>query len=64
MAPYKVLYGRKFRIPLCLTELSEKKVIGPDLMQETEYKVKMIREILKVTTNRQKSYADMKRKDI
>ena len=39
-------------------------MIGPDLIQETEEKVKMIRERLKVATDRQKSYADMKRKDI
>ena len=44
--------------------MSEKKVIGPDLIQETEEKVKMIKERLKVATDRQKSYADMKRKDI
>ena len=64
MAPYEALYGRKCRTPLCWTELSEKKVIGPDLIQETEEKVKMIRERLKVSNDRQKSYADMKRKDI
>ena len=64
MAPYEALYGRKCRTPLCWTELSEKKVIGPDLIRETEEKVKMIRERLKVATDRQKSYADMKRKDI
>ena len=44
--------------------MSEKKVIGPDLIQETEEKVKMIRERLKVVNDRQKPYADMKRKDI
>ena len=64
MAPYKALYGRKCRTPLCWTELSERKVIGPYLIQETEEKVKMIRERLKLATERQKSYADMKRKDI
>ena len=64
MAPYEALYGRKCRTPLCWTELSEKKVIGPDLIQETEEKVKMIRERLKIANDRQKSYADMKRKDI
>ena len=62
MAPYVALYGRKCRTPLCWTELSEKKVVGPDLIQETKEKVKMIRERLKVATNRQKSYADMKKK--
>ena len=64
MAPYEALYGRKCRTPLCWTELSEKKVIGPDLIQETKEKVKMIRERLKIANDRQKSYADMKRKDI
>ena len=44
--------------------MSEKKVTDPDLIQETEEKVKMIRERLKVANDRQKSYADMKRKDI
>ena len=64
MTPYEALYGRKCRTTLCWTKLSEKKLIGPDLIQETEEKVKMIRERLKVATDRQKSYADMKRKDI
>ena len=64
MAPYEALYGRKCRTSLCWTKLSEKKVIGPDLIQETEEKVKLIREILKIANDRQKSYADMKRKDI
>ena len=35
-----------------------------DLIQETEEKVKMIRERLKVAVDRQKSYADLKRKGI
>ena len=64
MAPYEALYGRKYRTPMCWTELSEKKLIGPDLIQETREKVTMIRERLKVAMDRQKSYADLKRKDI
>ena len=44
MVPYEALYGRKCRTPLCWTELSEKKVIGPDLIQETEERVRMIKE--------------------
>ena len=39
-------------------------MIGPDLIQETEENVKIIREKLKVAMDRKKSYADMKRKDI
>ena len=52
MAPYEALYGGKCRTPLCWMTLSEKKVIGPDLIQETEEKVKMIRERLKVATDK------------
>ena len=64
MAPYEAFYGRRCRTPLCWTESSEKKIISPDLIQETEERVKMIRERLKVATDRQKSYADMRRKHI
>ena len=53
MVPYEAFYGRKCRTPLCWTDLSEKKIIGLDLIQETEEKVKMIRERLKVATDRQ-----------
>ena len=53
MAPYEALYGRKCRTSLCWIELSKKKIIGPDLIQETEEKVKIIRERLKVATDRQ-----------
>ena len=62
MAPYEALYGRKCKTPLCWTELSEKKLIGLDLIQETKEKVKTITERLKLATDRQKSYADMKKK--
>ena len=32
MTPYEALYGRKCRTSMCKAELSEKKVIGPDLI--------------------------------
>ena len=64
MAPYEALYGRKCRTPLCWTELSEKMIIGPDLIRLIEEKVKMIKERLKVAIDRKKSYAEMKRKDV
>ena len=39
MAPYKALYGRKCRTPVCWTKLNEHKVIGPDIVKGTEEKV-------------------------
>ncbi|XP_017629310.1 uncharacterized protein LOC108472329 [Gossypium arboreum] len=64
MAPYEPLYGRKCCTPLCWTELSERCVLGPELVSETEDKVRLIRDRLKAASNRQKSYADVRMKDI
>ncbi|KAG8503424.1 hypothetical protein CXB51_001334 [Gossypium anomalum] len=64
MAPYKTLYGRKCRNPLYWTELSEKNIHGVDLIRETKEKVKIIRDNLKEASDRQKSYANLKRKEI
>ena len=63
MAPYEALYGRKCRTPLCLTEFNEHKVISPEIVKETKEKVQIIRQRLKAASDRQKSYADLKRKD-
>ena len=39
-------------------------MFGPDLIKESEEKVKLIRDRLKVAQSRQKSYADTKRKEV
>ena len=64
MAPYEALYGRKCRTPVCWTELNEHKVIGPNIVKDTKEKVQVIRKRLKTASDRQKSYADLKRRDI
>ncbi|KAA3460856.1 DNA/RNA polymerases superfamily protein [Gossypium australe] len=64
MALYEALYGRKCRTPLYWTELSKKKIHRVDLIRETEEKVKVICDSLKTALDRQKSYVDLKRKDI
>ena len=58
MAPYETLYGRKCRTPVCWTELNEHKLIGPDIVKDTEEKVQVIRQRLKAAIDRQKSYAN------
>ena len=63
MAPYEALYGRKCRTPVCWTDLNEHKVIGPDIVKETEEKVRVIQKRLKAANDRQKLYAYLKRKD-
>ncbi|KAA3480520.1 reverse transcriptase [Gossypium australe] len=64
MAPYEALYRRKCRTPLYWIELSENKLHEVDLIKDSEQKVKLIRDCLKIASDRQKSYANLKRKDI
>ena len=45
-------------------ELNEHKGIGPDIVKDTEEKVQVIRKRLKAASDRLKSYADLKRRDI
>ncbi|GAU51812.1 hypothetical protein TSUD_416000 [Trifolium subterraneum] len=64
MAPYEALYGRKCRTPLCWTEVGDKGVLGPDIIQETTLKIKSVKEHMRVAQSRQKSYVDHRRRPI
>ncbi|KAJ9548163.1 LOW QUALITY PROTEIN: hypothetical protein OSB04_020706 [Centaurea solstitialis] len=61
-APYEILYGRKCRTPLCWNEVGEKQLAGPEVVQITSDKINRVRERLKTARDRQKSYADKRRK--
>ena len=52
MAPYEALYGRPCRSPLCWMEIGETALLGPDLVQETTEKVKIIRQRLLTAQSR------------
>ena len=58
MAPYEALYGRKCRTPVCQDEVGERRLLGTELVQDTNEKIQLIRDRLKVAQDRQKSYAD------
>ena len=45
-------------------EVGDRHLFGPDLIKQSEEKVKLIHETLKVAQSRQKSYVDTKRKEI
>ena len=45
-------------------EVGDRQLFGPDLIKESEEKVKLIHDRLKVAQSRQKSYADTKRKEV
>ncbi|GJV39013.1 reverse transcriptase domain-containing protein [Tanacetum coccineum] len=61
-APFEALYGRKCRSPVLWAEIGESSLIGPELVQEITDKVVLIKEKLKAARDRQKSYADNRRK--
>ena len=42
MAPYEALYGRKCRSSICWPEVGDRPLLGPELVQETIEKVKLI----------------------
>nr|GFA05794.1 putative reverse transcriptase domain-containing protein [Tanacetum cinerariifolium] len=63
-APFKSLYGRKFRSHVLWAKIRENRLIGPDLVQETTDKVVLIKETLKASRDCQKSYADNRRKPL
>ncbi|GJT19402.1 putative reverse transcriptase domain-containing protein [Tanacetum coccineum] len=63
-APFEALYGRKCRSPIMWAEVGEGQLIGPKLVQETTEKISQIKDRLKAARDRQKSYADKRRKPL
>jgi len=53
MAPFEALYGRRCRTSLCWYESGESALLGPDVVQETIEKVKMIQDKMKASQSRQ-----------
>ncbi|KAG7556957.1 Reverse transcriptase domain [Arabidopsis suecica] len=64
MSPYEALYGRACRTPLCWTPVGERMLFGLKIVDETTEKMKFLKIKLKEAQNRQKSYADKRRKEL
>ena len=47
MVPYEALYGRKCRTPVCWDEVGERQLVGPEIVQLTIEKIRLIRDRLK-----------------
>ncbi|GKB21870.1 reverse transcriptase domain-containing protein, partial [Tanacetum coccineum] len=63
-APFEALYGKKCRSPIMWAEVGECQLIRPELVQETTEKITQIKDRLKYARDRQKNYADKKRKPL
>ncbi|CAN6694861.1 unnamed protein product [Malus baccata var. baccata] len=58
MSPFEVLYGRACHTPLCWSEVGERVLEGPEIMDETTQNIQVIKSNLKAAQDRQKSLAD------
>ncbi|KAI3762252.1 hypothetical protein L1987_52677 [Smallanthus sonchifolius] len=64
MPPYEMLYGRRCRTPICWGEVGQKELGSKEIVQATGVKLDQIKARLKAARDRQKSYADKRRRPI
>ncbi|GJZ73243.1 putative reverse transcriptase domain-containing protein [Tanacetum coccineum] len=64
VAPFEALYGQKCRLPVCWAEVGEVQLTGPKIVQDMTEKIIQIKQRIQAARDRQKSYADLKRKPI
>ncbi|XP_062100942.1 uncharacterized protein LOC133806875 [Humulus lupulus] len=64
VAPYEMLYERKCRSPIHWDETCESKYLGLEAIRETNEVIAKIRECMIASQDRQKSYANPKRKHV
>ena len=58
MTPFEAVYGKSCRMPLYWSEVSERVLVGPEIVDMTTQNVQVIKSNLKATQYRQKSLAD------
>nr|GEW42892.1 putative reverse transcriptase domain-containing protein [Tanacetum cinerariifolium] len=63
-APFKALYGCKCRSPICWAEVGDRQLTGPEIIHETAEKIVQIKSRIQAARDRQKSYADVRRKPL
>ncbi|KAL0551564.1 hypothetical protein IC582_010653 [Cucumis melo] len=64
MTPFEALYGKCCRSPVCWGEVGEQRLMGPELVQSTNEAIQKIRSRMHTAQSRQKSYADVRQKDL
>nr|GEV90420.1 putative reverse transcriptase domain-containing protein [Tanacetum cinerariifolium] len=64
VSPFEALYGRKCRSPVCWVEVGDAQLTGPELIHETIEKIVQIKQRIQADRDRQKSYADVRRKSL
>ncbi|GKC91945.1 putative reverse transcriptase domain-containing protein [Tanacetum coccineum] len=64
VAPFEALYGQKCRSPICWAEVGDAQLTGPKIIHETTKKIIQIKKRIQAARDRQKSYADKRRKPL
>ncbi|GJX36787.1 putative nucleotidyltransferase, ribonuclease H [Tanacetum coccineum] len=62
--PFEALYGRKCRSPICWAEVGDSQLTSPEIIHETTEKIVQIKSRIQAARDRQKSYADVRRKPL
>ncbi|GJT84164.1 putative reverse transcriptase domain-containing protein [Tanacetum coccineum] len=62
--PFEALYGRKCRSPICWAEVGDSQLTGPEIIHETTERIVQIKSHIQAARDRQKSYADVRRKPL
>ncbi|GKB71039.1 putative reverse transcriptase domain-containing protein [Tanacetum coccineum] len=63
-APFEALYGQKCRSPICWAEVGDAQLTGLEIIHETTEKIIQIKKRIQAARDRQKSYADRRRKPL
>ncbi|GJV35918.1 putative reverse transcriptase domain-containing protein [Tanacetum coccineum] len=64
VALFEALFGRKCRSPICWAEVGDAQLIGSKIVHEKTEKTIQIRKRIQAARDRQKSYADRRRKPL
>ena len=64
MPPYEMLYGRRCRTPVCWGEVEQREIGSKTEVETLAEKLAQVRARLKAAQDRQKSYADKRRRPI
>nr|GEV64192.1 putative reverse transcriptase domain-containing protein [Tanacetum cinerariifolium] len=62
--PFEALYGHKCQSPICWAEVGDRQLTGPEIIHETTEKIVQIKSRIQAARDRQKSYADVRRKPL
>nr|GEX88464.1 retrovirus-related Pol polyprotein from transposon TNT 1-94 [Tanacetum cinerariifolium] len=63
-APFEALYGQKCRSPVCWAKVGDVQLTGPEIIRETTENIVKIRQCLQAARDRQRSYANVRRKPL